>query len=98
MIRPDSSTASSANGAWKGDLDWRTIPWRLTPNASRPRSGHEGLTARETKNPAQFKIRLTEAGARIVQLYEAWGKPERAAQWRKTLGLGSELPAEVFAP
>ena len=29
------------------------------------------------------KIRLTEAIDRLVQLYEAWGKPEQAAQWRE---------------
>jgi hypothetical protein len=37
------------------------------------------------------------AAGRLVQLYEAWGKPERAAEWRKRLDLEAELPADPFA-
>jgi hypothetical protein len=29
---------------------------------------------------------LTEAGARIVQLYDAWGKRDKADEWRRKLG------------
>ena len=46
-------------------------------------SGYEGLKAREARIPVPAKIRLTEAIDRLVQLYEAWGKPEQAAQWRE---------------
>ena len=46
-------------------------------------SGYEGLKAREAKIPVPSKIRLTEAIDRLVQLYEAWGKPEQAAHWRE---------------
>jgi hypothetical protein len=28
---------------------------------------------------------VAEAGERIVQLYEAWGRPEKAAEWRVKL-------------
>ncbi len=46
---------------------------------------YEGMKAREAKIPAQDKARLPEAGARIVKLYEAWGQPEKAAEWRRKL-------------
>jgi serine/threonine protein kinase len=45
-------------------------------------SGYEGMKAREAKIPAAGRARLVEAQERIVQLYEAWGKPEQAAEWR----------------
>ena len=45
-------------------------------------SGYEEMKARESKIPAPSRIRLTEAGRRVVRLYEAWGKPGRAAAWR----------------
>ena len=37
------------------------------------------------KIPAPRKHYLTEAGERVLQLYEDWGKPEEAAKWRKEL-------------
>ena len=47
-------------------------------------SGVEGLKARAARIPAPSKVLLTEAGERVVQLYTAWGKPEKAAEWRAT--------------
>jgi hypothetical protein len=41
--------------------------------------------------------RLTEAAARVVRLYEAWGRPAQAAEWKVKLGL-ADLPDDVFAP
>ncbi|MGO9467838.1 MAG: tetratricopeptide repeat protein [Isosphaeraceae bacterium] len=52
-------------------------------------SGHEGLKAREAQIPPKAKARLTEAGGRLVKLYEAWGKKDKADEWRKRLGLKS---------
>jgi len=61
-------------------------------------SGYEGMKAREAKILAQGKPRLAEAGERVVKLYEAWGQPEKAREWRKKLGLKApELPSNVFA-
>ena len=40
--------------------------------------GYEGLKAREGQMPPLYaRYRVTEAGQRIVQLYEAWGKRKR---------------------
>jgi len=47
--------------------------------------GYEGMKACEAKIPAPDKPRLTEAAERVVQLYEAWGKNDKAAEWRAKL-------------
>jgi hypothetical protein len=47
--------------------------------------GYEGLKQREAKLPADRKVVLTEALERLVQLYDAWGKKDEAAKWRKEL-------------
>jgi tetratricopeptide (TPR) repeat protein len=47
--------------------------------------GYEGLKAREKTIPPLARIRLVESAARVVKLYESWGKPEAAANWRKQL-------------
>ena len=48
-------------------------------------SGYEGMKSREAKISASLMNRLREAGARIVALYNAWGKKDKADQWRKRL-------------
>jgi hypothetical protein len=48
-------------------------------------SGYEGMKARAARIPPPGKPRLTEAAERVVKLYEAWGKPEKAAEWRARL-------------
>src|SRR5262249_48087241 len=48
-------------------------------------SGYAGLKAREASIPLPSRDRLAEAGDRLVQLYEAWDKPERAREWRQKL-------------
>jgi len=56
--------------------------------------GFEAMKVRETKIPPASKARLTKAGERIVQLYEAWGKKEKAEEWRKRLA----QPADATKP
>jgi tetratricopeptide (TPR) repeat protein len=46
-------------------------------------SGFEGMIRQEASIPAQFRPELEQAGERIIQLYQAWGKPDRAAEWGK---------------
>ena len=53
--------------------------------------GYEGLKARGAKIPAPWKNNLTKAAALMVPFYEAWGKPDQAAAWRKRIG--NEPPA-----
>jgi tetratricopeptide (TPR) repeat protein/tRNA A-37 threonylcarbamoyl transferase component Bud32 len=58
--------------------------------------GYEGMKARAARLPAVDRPRLLEAAVRVIRLYEAWGKPEQAAVWKRKLGL-ADLPVEVFA-
>jgi eukaryotic-like serine/threonine-protein kinase len=44
--------------------------------------GYAGLEKRQANIPSADKARLTDALERLVQLYDAWGKPEKAAEWR----------------
>jgi serine/threonine protein kinase len=46
-------------------------------------SGYEGMKSREAQIPPPDRPRLAEAAARAVRLYEAWGKPEKAEEWRR---------------
>jgi hypothetical protein len=48
-------------------------------------AGYQGMKEREKDIPANAKVRLTEALERLVQLYDAWGKPEQAKEWRQKL-------------
>jgi tetratricopeptide (TPR) repeat protein len=56
--------------------------------------GYEGLKARQGQiSPLYARFRVAEAGERIVRLYEAWGRPEKAAEWREKLaGRGEAGP------
>jgi hypothetical protein len=56
--------------------------------------GYEGLKSREARFLPQIKKTVPEAAARLVQLYEAWDKPEKAGEWRAKL----QPPAEADRP
>ena len=47
--------------------------------------GYEGMKQRAATLPPQGKRRLTEALARLVKLYDAWGKKDKADEWGKQL-------------
>jgi len=58
-------------------------------------SGYRGLVQSKATIPSPRLSSVEEAGERLVQFYENWGKPERAAEWRKELlvaGLGTLGP------
>jgi hypothetical protein len=48
-------------------------------------SGYEGMKQGEDKIPAEARFRLAGALDRLVQLYDAWNKPDEAAKWRNEL-------------
>jgi tetratricopeptide (TPR) repeat protein/tRNA A-37 threonylcarbamoyl transferase component Bud32 len=58
--------------------------------------GYEGMKQRESRIIVPDRPRLGEAAARVIRLYEIWGKSEQAATWKARLGM-SDLPADVFA-
>ena len=35
--------------------------------------------------PAAAKVELTKAGELLVELYDSWGRPEKAAEWQTKL-------------
>ena len=56
--------------------------------------GYEGMKQREARNfpPQVPELRLREALDRLVQLYDAWDKPDQAAKWREELEKMKEKP------
>ncbi len=46
-------------------------------------SGREGMVQREATVPADSLSLVVQAGQRIVELYQSWGRPEKAAEWRQ---------------
>jgi hypothetical protein len=57
-------------------------------------SGYEGMKARETTIPLADKRRLAETGSLLIELYDAWGKKDKADEWRKRLS-ASRSPNSV---
>jgi hypothetical protein len=53
---------------------------------------YEGLKRPEAKIRPMLKRCLTEAGERVVRLYDEWGNDKEAAEWRAKLA--RELPTE----
>jgi hypothetical protein len=72
------NTKSTLGGALLGQKKYADAePLLLT--------GYDGMKQREKTIPEQGKTRLPEAVERLVQLYDATGKKEEAAKWRKEL-------------
>ena len=48
---------------------------------------YQGLQQRQASLPPILNAprRITESLERLVQLYDAWGKPTQAAEWKKKL-------------
>ncbi len=46
---------------------------------------YERMKSGETESPSSSQKRSAGAGARIVALYDAWGKKDKADEWRKRL-------------
>ena len=47
--------------------------------------GYQGMTDRVATIPADSRPALGRAGEWIVELYQSWGKPERADEWSQRL-------------
>ena len=55
-------------------------------------AGYRGLVERAAAIPAVDRDAVARAGDRIVQLYEDWGKSEKADEWRLKLQTPSQPP------
>ncbi|HZW32297.1 MAG TPA: tetratricopeptide repeat protein [Isosphaeraceae bacterium] len=64
-------------------------------------NAQKALTEQCEKIPAlEREVTLRDTVDRLVRLYEAWGKPDKAERWRKTLSenpLDRGFPADPFA-
>jgi hypothetical protein len=60
--------------------------------------GYEGMKQREAKTSVQGKIRLREALERLVRLYEATDKKDKADVWRKRLEESKKAAAKKGKP
>jgi tetratricopeptide (TPR) repeat protein len=72
------NTKSSLGGALLGQKKYADAEPLLL-------AGYEGMKQREKTIPLPGKLRIPEAIERLVQLYEATGKKDAAAKWRKEL-------------
>jgi tetratricopeptide (TPR) repeat protein len=60
--------------------------------------GYRGMKEREAKIDNSGKARLTQALERLVRLYEATGKKDEAAKWRKSLEEAKKAAAASSHP
>jgi hypothetical protein len=56
--------------------------------------GYTGMKQRTAKMASPLWWALTAAAERLVQFYDAWEKPEQAAEWRKQL----EVVRKIASP
>jgi serine/threonine protein kinase len=49
------------------------------------KEGYAGMKSRQAKAPADCRAALVTALQQLVQLYDAWSKPDEAAKWRQEL-------------
>ena len=59
---------------------------RYEEAASHFKQAHAGLSERQAASPTHARAQwINEIAQRLVQLYEAWDKPDEAAKWREKL-------------
>jgi hypothetical protein len=85
--QPDEWSTSNMRGALGGSLLGQKKFAEADPLIV---SRYGGTKAREVKIPRSGKRRLAEAAERVVKVYEAWGKKDKAADWRATLAKPSD--------
>ncbi len=57
-------------------------------------SGYQGMMDRYAKIAINARAGVARSGARIVQLYEQWGKSEKASEWRAKIASSDAGPRE----
>jgi eukaryotic-like serine/threonine-protein kinase len=83
----EKTTANSWERYWSQNLLGATLAGQSQYAEAEPLliSGYQGMLQREAAIPVEDRPVLSQAGERIVQLYEKWEKPEKAAEWRERL-------------
>jgi tetratricopeptide (TPR) repeat protein len=58
---------------------------------------HAGLVQRGAARPSSSRlVLLNDVAGQLVRLYEEWGKPEKAAEWRRKLGDRASPAANIL--
>jgi tetratricopeptide (TPR) repeat protein/tRNA A-37 threonylcarbamoyl transferase component Bud32 len=78
-------TMSLLGGALSGQKHYVEAEPLLLP-------GYEGMKEREAKMPVPERFRVREAVTRVIRLYEGWGKPDKATEWKGKLAASRTLP------
>jgi hypothetical protein len=91
-LKPDAwesfSTQALLGEAWLGQKDYAKAEPLLL-------AGYQGMKKRENEIPPASRLLFTDSISRLAQLYEAMGKPDEAAKWRKELDAANKLPEEA---
>ena len=58
-------------------------------------SGYDGMVQRKATIPNPDKPDVAEAGNWTVQLYQAWGRPEKAKDWEAKMGNSQPAPVQA---
>jgi tetratricopeptide (TPR) repeat protein len=53
---------------------------------------YQGIKTHAEPLPTEYRALLNEAAARLVRLYESWGKPDEARRWRAVRETGPASP------
>jgi serine/threonine protein kinase/tetratricopeptide (TPR) repeat protein len=61
-------------------------------------SGYDAMNRHQDKATAEQKADINETIEYLIKLYESWGKPEKAVQWRGLRPVGPAKPADVSKP
>jgi hypothetical protein len=60
-------------------------------------NGYEGLKQRQAETPPTSNVRLSEAAARLVEIYTALEDKDEAARWSKEVAAQKESEAKRSA-
>jgi tetratricopeptide (TPR) repeat protein len=93
VVKDRAGPESVAYGEELSALGWNLLKQEKYADAeSLLLQGYEGTKKRKGEIPLHDRFRLTEALEGLVQLYDAWHKPDEAAKWRKELEKTKEKP------
>ena len=59
-------------------------------------SGYQGWHQREALMPYEDRPLVEDAATRIVSLYQAWGKPDKAAEWQRRTKRPTSSPSPLL--
>ena len=91
LLRDVASAAKDATDPWSRYYGESVLGAALTAEQKYAEAedllvdGYQGMIERTATIPADSNVALVRAGEWIIELYRAWGKPERAGEWSNRL-------------